>query len=465
MVLVVALGACGAGHKDVQGNDHELAKVAGEWEGDYKGADSGRSGPVTFSLQLGRHVAEGEVVMSGITPLEIAFVQLPALHPDPELRDTNYEEEFVNRTVKIVLTLALLALATSPATGDDKVKPALTLEAYEKLVLGLADCKLKGYSIDSACPGLKTMQAAMKDTTRNMQDVLGMNATLGAKLIGHTSVAVRVKAAELMASFTGTKSSSQDTIVAAAAREKDPQVLQAFIRTVANDGAKNAKVAAMLIASADHADKDVRLQAVYAISSGWNREMKGGPEKLAALAEKDAEPKVRQAACEYGGKLGQKAMLPVLEKLTAKADDKAMYAACMAGLGAMFHQYPLYPTDNEAAYKLFLKRLDATPRSETTPPWGVMSLFRHAGDAKNDKLAAWKKRATWFKVEDVKKALAAVIADKQTNWMARTAAIESYAALGAKKAELEALKKGYDEKDFKDKNVLKKIDEAAAKAP
>jgi len=80
MVLVVALGACGAGHKDVavKGNDNELAKVAGEWEGDYKGADTGRSGPVTFSLQLGRHVAEGEVVMSGTTPLKIEFVQLEA---------------------------------------------------------------------------------------------------------------------------------------------------------------------------------------------------------------------------------------------------------------------------------------------------------------------------------------------------------------------------------------------------
>ena len=48
--------------------------------------------------------------------------------------------------------------------------------------------------------------------------------------------------------------------------------------------------------------------------------------------------------------------------------------------------------------------------------------------------------------------------------MARTGAIESLEGLGATKAELEALKKGYDEKNFDDKNVLKKLDEAIAKA-
>jgi hypothetical protein len=364
--------------------------------------------------------------------------------------------------MRTVVSVLAIALASGSAAAE--VKPALTLEQYEKLVLGLADCKLKGYSIESSCPGVKAMQAAMKDTTTAAKDLVGMNATLGAKLIGHASPAVRVKAAELMSSFTGTTTASQDTVVAAAGKEKDPQVLQAFIRVVSNDGAKNPKVAAMLIGAADHADKDVRLQAVYAISSTWNIEMKGGPEKLAKLTEKDADPKVRQAACEYGGKLGNKAMLPVMEKYTATADDKAMYGACLEGLVAMFHQFPLYPTANEAAYKLFLKRL-AAPRSADAPHWATMSRFRYFSDPKSEKLKEWKQKATWFKVDAVKKALASVVADKKTNWMARNGAIESLVGLGAKKAELEALKKGYDEKVSDDTHVLKKIDEALKTAP
>ena len=51
-------------------------RLAGEWKGEYKGNESGRSGAVTFSLQLGQHTAEGEVVMTGTTPLKIEFVQV-----------------------------------------------------------------------------------------------------------------------------------------------------------------------------------------------------------------------------------------------------------------------------------------------------------------------------------------------------------------------------------------------------
>jgi hypothetical protein len=380
--------------------------------------------------------------------------------PDPATKMQDKAADTVNAGIDKATAAVDKAKDTVTASED-----ALTLEAYEKLVLGLAGCKLQGYSIDSKCDGAKALEDALKNTKTNMKDLLGFNAQLGQKLIGHTAPAVRVKAASLMSSVVGTAGASQDAIVAAAEKETDPGVLQAFIRTVSNDGAKNPKVGAMLMKTVEHADKEVRLQSVYALSSSWNRELAGGAEKLAAVAETDADAKVRQAACEYGGKLGNQAMLPVLEKLTAKSDDKDMYAACMEGLGAMFHQYPFYETKNEAAYKLFLKRLDATPRSEHAPPWGVMSLFRYAGDAKHEKLAEWKKQATWFKPADVKKALASVIADKKTNWMARTAAVESFAALGATKAEIEGLKKGYDGKDPNDTHVVKKIDETAAKNP
>lgn len=76
--LAFVAAACGASQKEVavQGNDLDLARVAGEWEGTYEGKESGRSGPVTFSLQVGRRVAEGQVVMNGATPLKIEFVKI-----------------------------------------------------------------------------------------------------------------------------------------------------------------------------------------------------------------------------------------------------------------------------------------------------------------------------------------------------------------------------------------------------
>jgi hypothetical protein len=77
MYPLLFLAACGASHKDVsmQGTDLDLARVAGDWKGEYKGTDSGRTGPVSFSLQVGSHTAEGEVLL-GAQPLKIEFIKV-----------------------------------------------------------------------------------------------------------------------------------------------------------------------------------------------------------------------------------------------------------------------------------------------------------------------------------------------------------------------------------------------------
>ncbi|NVB77896.1 MAG: hypothetical protein HOV81_05825 [Kofleriaceae bacterium] len=78
MYSLAFLVACGASQKDVamQGSELDLARVAGEWQGEYTGTESGRTGPVSFSLQVGSHTAEGQVMMGGSTPLKIEFVKV-----------------------------------------------------------------------------------------------------------------------------------------------------------------------------------------------------------------------------------------------------------------------------------------------------------------------------------------------------------------------------------------------------
>lgn len=77
-LCLVFLAACGGGASEVaiKGNDVELASLAGDWTGNYKGTESGREGPVTFSLQVGSHTADGTVLMGGTSPLKISFVAL-----------------------------------------------------------------------------------------------------------------------------------------------------------------------------------------------------------------------------------------------------------------------------------------------------------------------------------------------------------------------------------------------------
>ena len=68
--------SCGGSQSqvEVKGGESDLAQMAGQWEGNYTGTDSGRTGPITLDLGLGRHTADGTVLMGGSTPLKISFI-------------------------------------------------------------------------------------------------------------------------------------------------------------------------------------------------------------------------------------------------------------------------------------------------------------------------------------------------------------------------------------------------------
>jgi hypothetical protein len=380
----------------------------------------------------------------------------------PFVTECDYKGRAEAKVKAIVSLLAVSACAAKDPTPSVKVaeappiaSPSVGLDRYERIVRNVEGCGLEGYQVDPACKGLHEMTAGLVDVPADKR------AELGRAMIGHASPAVRIKAAELMnvKHGKGPKPEDQDVIADAASRERDPGVLRAFIKIIADKGMANPKVAQVLLAATEHADTEVRLQAVFALTSPPNRGLAGAAAKLVKLAD-DREPKVRNTACAFAGKLGTDELLPMYDKLTSAATDPDLYASCMEGLVRMFHDHPAFETANEGAYRLFLKRIAATPRTEQTPPWNVMSTFcyfTHESDL--DKLAAWKKRATWFDATEVKRVMADVIGDKTASWMARSAAVESMVGLGASKPELDALRRTVDPKA---KPVFDKITTAMA---
>ncbi len=357
-------------------------------------------------------------------------------------------EKVASASVKVLEVQPASAPAIVQTTDLSGVKPRVGPSVLEQLVLGIERCSLEGYQVVPTCPGMEAFAAGTKGQSATL------DAQLGGKLLRHGAPAIRVKTVELMADTVETRTA----IAEAAGAERDPGVLHAYIRAVADDGARVPKVGAMLLAAADHADPAIRLAAVDALSRAANRWLTGGPEKLVAVARSDRDPRVRRAACAQGGKLGNDVFLPLYEQATASAADPDMYAACMEGLVAMFHNHPGFDTSSEAAYKLFLRRLEAKPRTEHTPPWSVMSAFCYfSHDADLEQLAAWKKHATYFNPDEVKRAMAGVITDRSASWMARSAAIESMVGLGASKLELAALKQSFDAADRRDKPVVDKL--------
>ncbi|MBI4510978.1 MAG: hypothetical protein HY698_15195 [Deltaproteobacteria bacterium] len=94
----------------VKGADTEINRLAGDWGGEYEGTDSGRKGSIQFTLAVGRHTAEGQVVMNAASvttdpqPLQIKFVQVAegqvqgkiTPYTDPQCECT-VETEFLGR--------------------------------------------------------------------------------------------------------------------------------------------------------------------------------------------------------------------------------------------------------------------------------------------------------------------------------------------------------------------------------
>ena len=339
--------------------------------------------------------------------------------------------------------------AQAPARKLVEARPS----GLEKLVVALEGCGLEGYQITSTCPAMVALSAEL--SVRRPQ----LSIALGSRLLEHAAPAVRIQAAAMLGP------EGAHAIVDAARRERDDRVREAMIHTLAPEAANQPRVAAFVLESTQHFAPSVRARALDALTRPSARAIPGAGARVLAMAERDPDPALRRAACASGGKLGDPSFVPFYERVTEHAADPELYAACMEGLVAMFHNAPAFDTANEAAYRLFLRRISATPRSEHAPPWQVMSAFCYdSREADLARLAVWRTTATWFEPAEVKAALASVIGDRATSWKARAAAIESMVGLGATSADLKGLAAGYasgSSEDSPDARVLVTLDRAS----
>jgi hypothetical protein len=360
------------------------------------------------------------------------------------------------------LLVAGVLLAPAACTRADEARPAARAalrkavesppSRLEKLIVDLETCPLEGYQITSTCPAMVALAAELSGRKPEL------SIPLGSRLLAHRAPAVRVQTAAMLGA------SGANAIVDAARGERDARVLEAMIKTLAPGAAQSPRVAAFLLEATQHLVPGVRAQSLAALALPANRSIPGAAARVLAMAERDPDPALRREACAAGGKLGDASFVPFYERITENPTDAALHAACMEGIVAMFHNAPAFDTANEAAYRLFLRRISAQPRSEYDPPWQVMSTFCYdSREADLERLAAWRKNATWFDASEVKAALSSVIADRSTSWKARAAAIESMVGLGATPDELKALAAGYASgSDPGDARVLATLDRATA---
>lgn len=334
--------------------------------------------------------------------------------------------------------------------------PGLTEAQFEALLLGLSACEVKDNGIDRKCPAYKAYREGRKNRGSLVKNWGGMLAGMGRKHIGHESPAVRIQAAGLMGSIFGSSKESQAAIVKAAQGEKHPRVLKSMLRSVASSIKKNEGVRQLILANANHPDQKVRMEVVGALTSTWAKGTEGTLEKAMEMVEKDAAMEVRQYACRRLGERANAKALPLLKKLTAKPSDSKLYSACVRGVIAMWSAPVPHKAPSQDAYKHTIALFKQTPRSKNNPPWTAISAVEWAAKKK------FQEAAPWFKLGELQGVLIEIVKDRDTNWLARTGAVDALKRLGASPAQFEGLKKAYAkaEKAGTDKHVLDKIQKA-----
>ena len=360
-----------------------------------------------------------------------------------------------DKAVKSIKGAENLVEAAKNVQALGKDGPELTIEQYEKLLVGLSACSVDDRGIDRKCAAWTAYNEARRNRRNLIKTAGGGLSALGRKHIAHDNPAVRLQASTLMGSLFGASKDSQAAIIEAARKEQVPGVLKAMIRTVSSSIGKNEDILKLVMDNAAHENEKVRKEVVSALTSSWARTTTGTLEKAMEMVEKDASPEVRRYGCSRLGARGDERALPLLEKMTTDAKkDPRLYADCMRGLIGMWSSPIVHETPSEKAYKLTMKRLKETPRDEHKPAWASLSSMMWA---KNQKFQA---RATWFKQADLVAALSDIVKDRSAYWMARTGAVDTLKELGAEKSVFEDLKKAYADAEGKpgqDKHVHDKI--------
>lgn len=337
---------------------------------------------------------------------------------------------------------------------------ALSPEIYEKLVVALESCTVNENGIDYKCEAWRNLEKARSRNTA-LKDLVGASSSIGKKHIGDAAPAIRLQSARMMGSIFGSDNTTQDLIVEAANKEKEPAVLKAMINVVGSRHKGNEKVKELLLKNADHENERVRMESMSWFLTSFGEGVPGTFDKVLEHLGKDPSEKVRAYLCSrlYGS--GDARAMKELEKyLGAKDTSKDLFAGCWDGAIASWTGFPFPANPQQKGYELVMKVLNTKPRTTERPPWTGISTLRAAKTEfkPEDKFGNdwYGKVKGWYKKDKLLAALESLADDKDANWMARTGALDVMRELGAPKATFEKLLKKYEKEATGDGSHIKR---------
>lgn len=319
--------------------------------------------------------------------------------------------------------------------GDKDAK--LTADAYETLLLGLADCTVDRYGIDYKCQARKDFYEGLKHKAEDYKS----QSKVALKHVRHPKPAVRYEAASGAENAAFGYEAADDApqkYIDAVRAEKDNVVLAHYVSVWYGGARKSAKVRNIIVRLLEHEDARVREQAVRRLADrDVAKEVDGYYDRMLARIENDKDNEVRAHACS-GLSLSEDAKaIPVLVKLI---DDSGtpdeVRDGCFEGLVASWTGFPYPKKPNKDGYEATMKILEKTERTDKFPPNRGMSKLAYAKTEFKDYDSGkeWYAEAKGFydKARLVK-ALTAIASDDKAGQWTRSDALYNLQRLGEQK--------------------------------
>ncbi len=258
------------------------------------------------------------------------------------------------------------------------------------------------------------------------------------RMLAHPSPKIRANALSYIRTFLGVSKTNLERTNDMLTNEKDPVVIAAMVRALANEGDRNPAVGAFLVRCLDNPDPVVRYVVGIHSPSSWNYKNQALADKLADLIVNEKDENTRKYICEYAGRLNNDAIVDAYSKVIFTETDPQIQNAAIKGLLLTWWCYPLHNTDRQKGYELSLKFFrEFKPNSRVPSTSAIFPLTSSAAPSKS--FEKWKEKATWYKPEDVAAVFLPYATDKDYPKMLRQSAIKILAYNGYTKEQVQEL--------------------------
>ena len=348
-----------------------------------------------------------------------------------------------------------IQVSTASARGPDPGR-APTQEApaaiYGRLLRDLSSCTLGMGGIDPTCTSWKTLMAWRAQHAESLAH-LGLElGSLAEEGLRHASAAVRWHSLTLLKALELSPHLRLNSILARAAKEKNPTILSTMLRMVSRSMHRIDGVTDFVLAGSRHPDERVRMDAARILLSHGGRDRRTMA-RLFAMLNKDSSLSVRSSICQAMGTLRTKRVLDHLEKYTAQVADP-LFGPCLVGMVATWSTPQENALLSRVGYELTLKRLDTALATPQRIPLSAISALAWAGRVPP------ARRMPWIQRTDVVSILLKVVANRTAHWRVRSAAVEVAQAYDCPARLFDRVARGYDGAVGHDARILRRLKRA-----